>query len=146
MVRLLDPFTPAERRLALLCFALAVLGSVVHTSRRLSPEVEAWLERGPASPGEPPPAPPADSAAARTKAVPAPPPAALAAVPAGKVDPNTAGPARLMDLPGIGPALAGRIVADRERHGPYRRAEDLLRVPGIGPATLRRIRPGLSLP
>ncbi len=145
-MRLLDPFTPAERRLALLCFVLAVLGSVVHTSRRLSPEVEAWLERGPAPPGEPPPPAAADSVPIPRKSVPAPPPAAAGAAPAGKIDPNTAGPERLTDLPGIGPALAGRIVVDRERHGPYRRAEDLLRVPGIGPATLRRIRAGLSLP
>ncbi|MER3469669.1 MAG: hypothetical protein C4314_07145, partial [Thermoflexus sp.] len=27
------------------------------------------------------------------------------------------------------------------KHGPFRRLEDLLKVPGIGPATLERIRP-----
>jgi competence protein ComEA len=155
-VRLLDPFTPAERRLALLLFVLAALGTAVHGSRRLSPEVEAWLERGPSPPAAPAGKAPADSvpagptaAAGRLEDPAAAPPAGgtgAAAPPSGKVDPNSAGPGRLMTLPGIGPALAGRIVADREAHGPYRRPEDLLRVPGIGPATLARLRPELSLP
>lgn len=43
----------------------------------------------------------------------------------------------LTDLPGIGPVLAQRIIANR----PYQKVEDLLRVKGIGPKTLERIRP-----
>lgn len=43
----------------------------------------------------------------------------------------------LMELPGIGPVLAQRIVEGR----PYHQVEDLLRVKGIGPATLERLRP-----
>jgi competence ComEA-like helix-hairpin-helix protein len=46
-------------------------------------------------------------------------------------------------LPGIGPALAARIVADRAEHGPFRTPEGLLRVRGIGPRTLERMRPFL---
>ena len=46
-------------------------------------------------------------------------------------------------LPGIGPALAARIVADRAAHGPFRGPEGLLRVRGIGPKTLDRLRPFL---
>ncbi len=53
---------------------------------------------------------------------------------------NTAAAADLETLPGIGPVLAGRIVAYRTRHGPFRRPEDLLQVPGIGPGLLRRLR------
>jgi competence protein ComEA len=56
------------------------------------------------------------------------------------VDLNRAGPEELQTLPGIGPALAGRIVESRKREGPFRSAEDLLRVRGIGPATLARFR------
>lgn len=58
---------------------------------------------------------------------------------AGPVDVNAAAPAELETLPGIGPALAARIVAER-RDEPFRSVDDLLRVPGIGPATLERLR------
>lgn len=46
-------------------------------------------------------------------------------------------------LDGIGETLARRIVADREQHGPFQSAEDLLRVKGIGPKTLEKMRPYL---
>jgi competence protein ComEA len=58
--------------------------------------------------------------------------------PQGPVDVNAADAPALERLPGIGPALAARIVADREARGPFRRVEDLDRVPGIGAATLAR--------
>lgn len=48
-------------------------------------------------------------------------------------------------LPGIGPKLAKRIVAYRERVGPFRTVEDLLAVPGIGPRRLEQIRPYLRI-
>lgn len=47
-------------------------------------------------------------------------------------------------LPGIGPSLAARIVADRAERGPFQTPEGLLRVRGIGPRTLDRIRPYLA--
>jgi hypothetical protein len=62
-------------------------------------------------------------------------------VPVGRIDPNRANALELERLPGIGPALAGRIVADRDRRGPFPSPEALLRVPGIGP-----IRVYLSFP
>lgn len=55
------------------------------------------------------------------------------------LDLNQAGQKELEELPGIGPALAGRILASRSSDGPFRNTEDLMRVPGIGPATLRRL-------
>lgn len=42
-------------------------------------------------------------------------------------------------LPGIGPVLAARIVADRAARGPYSEWTELDRVRGIGPATIRRL-------
>ena len=44
-------------------------------------------------------------------------------------------------LPGVGPALAARIVEHRTRNGRFRAADELEKVPGIGAATLARLRP-----
>lgn len=52
---------------------------------------------------------------------------------------NSAGVSELQQLPGIGPALAQRIVETRSR-GRFTNAEDLLRVPGIGKAKLAKLR------
>ena len=59
------------------------------------------------------------------------------------LDPNRADAAALEALPGVGPARAAAIVADRAR-GDYRSLADLGRVPGIGPVTLRRAAPWLT--
>ena len=55
------------------------------------------------------------------------------------IDVNTADATELQHLPGIGPKLAARIVADRSAHGPYRTLADLGRVSGIGPKTLAKL-------
>jgi competence protein ComEA len=57
-----------------------------------------------------------------------------------RVDLNRASEAELRQLPGIGEKLAQRIEAYRRTHGPFRRVEDLRKVPGFGPATLERLR------
>lgn len=58
----------------------------------------------------------------------------------GVVDLNTAGATELEQLPGIGPALAGRIVAWRDEHGPFTSVDELDEVSGIGPAVLGQVR------
>jgi competence protein ComEA len=65
------------------------------------------------------------------------------AAPLGSLEVDRATAADWERLPGIGPALAARIVADRAAHGPFLRPEGLLRVRGIGPKTLDRLRPFL---
>lgn len=50
-----------------------------------------------------------------------------------------------MQLEGIGPSLAQRIVTYRSLNGRFSSIEDVARVPGIGPATLDRIRPWLTM-
>lgn len=55
----------------------------------------------------------------------------------GRVNLNTASSEQLEALPGVGPALAGRIIAAR----PYRSLADLDAVKGVGEATLRRLSP-----
>ena len=52
------------------------------------------------------------------------------------VDVNNASSAELESLPGIGPAVARRIIEGR----PYRKVEDLLRIKGIGEGRLAQIR------
>ena len=59
--------------------------------------------------------------------------------PASVVDINRATVDELVVLPGIGPALAARIV-DARGEQMFARVEDLVRVRGIGPATLERLR------
>ncbi len=50
----------------------------------------------------------------------------------GKVNLNVASVRQLEGLPGIGPALAGRIIDHRKKNGPFKRIEDLMNVRGIG--------------
>ncbi len=57
------------------------------------------------------------------------------------VDLNRATASQLRELPGVGPVIAGRIVAHREAHGGFRAVEELAQVAGIGPRSLERIAP-----
>jgi competence ComEA-like helix-hairpin-helix protein len=59
--------------------------------------------------------------------------------PPPRIDLNHATARELDRLPGIGPSLAERIVADRAARGPFRRAADLDRVRGIGPARVQAL-------
>jgi competence protein ComEA len=71
-----------------------------------------------------------------TSSAPQPDPAAILA---RGVNVNTASEADLEALPGIGPALAARIIESR----PYSSTADLDRVKGIGPKMLEKIGPYL---
>jgi competence protein ComEA len=61
--------------------------------------------------------------------------------PSEPVDLDLAGLEDLDRLPGIGPALAARIVADREAKGPFGSLEQLQRVKGVGPALAAKLQP-----
>jgi len=79
------------------------------------------------------------AAESRSLAAPSAPPAASGA--GAVVDLNRASAAELETLPGVGPALAARIVAWRVAHGPFRSPGDLVQVPGIGSKTATRLQP-----
>jgi competence ComEA-like helix-hairpin-helix protein len=106
---------------------------------------------GPVHPGEPAiPERPSSSGQSARSAGPSPmkvrprteiPPGVLET---GKLRINEATAEQLESLPGVGPALAQRILAAR-RERPFSSPEDLLRVRGIGPRTLERLRPQIEV-
>jgi competence protein ComEA len=56
------------------------------------------------------------------------------------IDINQASAAELQRLPGIGPTMSQRIVAERSKR-PFQAVDELRRVPGIGPKKLETLRP-----
>lgn len=68
-----------------------------------------------------------------------------AAEKADPIDLNRATAQDLTQLPGVGEAIAKRIVDFREQHGPFKRVEDLMKVKGIGEKSLKKIRPYIRI-
>jgi competence ComEA-like helix-hairpin-helix protein len=123
----------SERHALLLLLSLALVGQGVRW----------WLTRPGEAPGEvqllaslPPRSPAAhrDSILALSRPL----------GPDERIDADRAGPEELARLPRVGLALAKRIVADREAHGPFGAPAGLDRVSGVGPGLLAAIGPHLA--
>jgi competence protein ComEA len=63
---------------------------------------------------------------------------------AAPVDVDAADAGALESLPGIGPALAARIVADRAAHGAFGSLDGLARVRGVGHRLAARLAPRVT--
>lgn len=62
-----------------------------------------------------------------------------------RVDLNRATRSELMQIPGVGPSLADRIVAHRDARGRFANVEELRDVHGVGDATLGKLRPWVTV-
>ncbi len=71
---------------------------------------------------------------------------AAAPVSSGPINLNTATREQLDILPGIGPALADRIIEYRQKNGPFQRPEDIKKVSGIGDKVYESIKDRITAP
>ncbi len=77
---------------------------------------------------------------AEQRSLPSPDPEGVSRAETGRLDLNRATAEELTQLPGIGEALAGRILAYRAEHGLFRYAAELMNVSGIGEKSFARLR------
>ena len=68
-----------------------------------------------------------------------------AASEARPVDLNSADSSALESVPGIGKSLSQRILAFREKNGPFQTVDDLLKVQGVGEKSIQKLRPYLTV-
>jgi competence protein ComEA len=66
------------------------------------------------------------------------------ALPVGKLNINTASTADFLLLPGVGPKLAARIVAYRQKAGGFKTTRQLMNVRGVGEKSFARLSPYLT--
>ncbi len=126
-------YTRHQLALLLLLVAAAGAGLAVDHWRRAHPDVAEGLELLDRAP--PPPLPPLPAPARRRVPAPRLPARPTAAHAAALIDLNQAALDELERLPGVGRAIATRIVGER----PFASVDDLARVHGLRGARLARV-------
>ena len=63
----------------------------------------------------------------------------------GKININTADKTELDKLPGVGPAMAEKIIKYRQDKGLFKEVEELKKVPGIGDSKFNRLKDKVTL-
>lgn len=63
----------------------------------------------------------------------------------GRININEADEEKLGELPGIGPAMARKIIAYRDEHGLFSGIEELQKVKGIGPAKYKELQDKVTI-
>ncbi len=124
-------FTPDEKRAIIFLAVVAAAGGVVRIVRRPEPPPRIVVAPELASQDVLKQAALAREAAAMARPL----------GPGETIDVDQASAREIERLPRIGPALAQRIVADRDANGPFGTLEALDKVSGVGPAILAEIRP-----
>jgi competence protein ComEA len=87
----------------------------------------------------------AASIAAPAQQTAAPKAAPAASALAAPINVNTATAAELEKLPGVGPAMALRIVEYRQKNNGFKKLEDLMQVKGIGEKTFLKLKPLVTI-
>lgn len=133
--------TPAERQAIAFLASVAVLGAGVRALQ--SHSLDRAVSAAVGAPGSAPLALENQLAAvseARAKSSRKP----ASSLPSEPINVDVATAEELDALPRVGPALAERIVADRDSLGPFGSIEQLQRVKGIGPAMARTLSPHVT--
>jgi competence ComEA-like helix-hairpin-helix protein len=148
-------YTRRQILVLLILLMIAGFGLAVGHWRRVRPDTVDYLEQLDRVPAPTPTAPrstdrpasaPSPDPESRPKRRPREPreserpPGAPADAPADTIDLNRATTVELTRLPGIGPALARRIVDARDADGPFARVEELERIRGMSVRKIEKLR------
>jgi competence protein ComEA len=123
-----------DRRAALLLALLALTGAGVRYALAPAPSAAPGDVRLVATGDVTPPSRLRETARAAARL-------ARPLLPGERIDLDRADVTEITRLPHVGPALAQRIVAWRERHGPFGSAARFDSVPGVGPKLIESVRP-----